>query len=325
MPKKKPKIYTCLQAACESGELGHLRVIAISHQMPDPIADLTSYVIDLDLNAKTPKYEILVNGGKEMFPVYPSWFRCIVSDPADTVFVGEDDGLVCFRNGKTTTLNFGKGVGITNCCYARGSDDVVFGTSNGEVVHVAGYELKLQITQIASPAKIKSDECNVNAIHGIGPNFMVAVGESGLVSRYCNGTWERIKPPSNARLTTVWCRNEKEIYVGGWSGHSWRWDGEDRWQKLKVDFKFEMRDFDFANIAEYQGVVYAACYTNGVYRLDGNTWAPIPKIQDEDVSFLTTTSSGLIGLGALWGDSGSWLTRFDGETWTTQQIHVDPV
>jgi hypothetical protein len=323
MSKKKTKFYTCLQAACDSDVPGHLLVIAISHQMPDPIADLTSYVVDLNLNVIPPKYKIFINGGKELFPVYPSCFSCIGRDSANTVFVGEDDGFIRYWNGQAEVVKHGPKIGITNCCYFRGVDDVVFGTSGGNVVHSKGQQIA--VIAIASEAKQKAKECSVSAIHGIGPNFMVAVGESGLVSRYRNGTWERIKPPSNARLTTVWCRSEKEIYVAGWSGHSWRWDGDDRWQKLKVDFKFEMRDFDFANITEYQSVVYAACYSNGVYRLDGNTWTPIPKTQDEDVSFLTTTSSGLIGLGALWGDSGSWFTRFDGTTWTTQQIHVDPV
>ena len=323
MTKKKTKFHTRLGAACDSGVPGHLLIIAISHQMPDPIADMTSYVINLDVNSNPLTYETLIKGDKEMFPKYYSGFNCMVRDPSQTLFVGEDDGIVRYKHGKTDIIDFGIHAGITNCCYARGVNDVVFGTAKGEIIHFKNYQL--ESTPIASPLKIKSGESNVSAIHGIGPDFMVAVGQSGLVSRYRNGVWERVKPPSNAKLTTVWCRSEKEIYIGGWSGHSWRWDGEDRWQKLKVDFKFEMRDFDFSDIAEYQGILYAACYTNGVYCLDGNTWAPIPKVREEDVSKLAITHAGLIGLGALWGDSGSWLTRFDGETWTTQQIQVDPV
>ena len=130
------------------------------------------------------------------------------------------------------------------------------------------------------------------------------------------------QPPSNALLKAVWCRSETEIYVSGWRGYTWRWDGDSRWQKLKIDFEFELRDFNFSEFAEYQGILYAACSVNGIYRLDGDRWIPIPKTQDEDVCSLTATSSGLIGLGALWGDSGSWLTRFDGKTWTTQQVQI---
>ena len=323
MPKKKPRFYTNLQAACDSEVPGHLLVIAISHQMPDPIADMTSYVIDLELDAKPPKYEIVIKADEQLFPKYHSGFNCMVRDPSGTLFVGEDDGIIRYREGKAALIDFGAHAGITNCCYVRGVDDVVFGTLKGEAVHFT--KQGLRAVPLASPTKIKANECHVNAIHGIGPDFMVAVGESGLVSRYRKSTWERIKPPSNTYMTSIWCRSETEIYIGAKRGLVWCWDGDSRWKKLKVDFEHASLNFTFACITEYQGTMYAACVDHGVYRLVGDTWVAIPKVKDEDVCFLVVTSLGLLGLGALWGDSGSWLTRFDGTTWTTQQIHVDPV
>ena len=323
MPSKKPKFFTNLEAACDDKTPGHLMVIAISHQMPDPIADLKSYVINLDLNTQPAKYEIIVNGGKQMFPVYPSCFSCIGRDSENTIFVGEDDGFIRYKNGIAEIVKHRPKVGITNCCYVRGADDIVFGTSGGNIVYVNSQ--KLEVIKIVSSSKINSSECNVSAIHGIGPNYMVAVGESGLVSCFRNGAWERIKPPSNVYMRSVWCRNETEIYVGSKRGQVWCWDGGSRWRKLKVNAEQANISFTFAYLAEYQDVLYAACVEHGVYRLDGDTWVPIPKVKNEDVCFLKATSSGLIGLGALWGESGSWLTRFDGKTWTAQQIRVDPV
>jgi hypothetical protein len=322
MPKKA-KYYTNLEAAWSGEEQDHIYAIAISHRMPDPIADLNSYVIDLNLGGIQPTYKILINGDKAMFPEYPSCFACMAKTSDSILYIGEDDGFIRYQNGKSEIFNYGKGIGISNCVYLGSDKSVVFGTSRGEVVHVNDREFRIE--EIAAPAKRQSGDANVEAIHGIGSNFMVAVGESGLVSRYRDGAWERIKPPSNAFLESVWCRSETEIYVGAKRGLAWRWDGGSRWKKLKVDFAHGNPVFDFSSITEYQGTIYAACSEHGIYWLNGDTWVAIPEAADKTVCFLRETTSGLIGLGAVWGDSGSWLTRFDGETWTRQQIHVDPV
>lgn len=321
MPKKA-KYYTRLQAACIGDNPGHIYAIAISHQMPDPTADLTSYLIDLNLGTTPPQFKILISGDKAMFPEYSSCFNCITKMPDGALYVGEDDGFIKYLNGKASVFKFESHVGISNCVYYGGGDTIFFGTSRGEVVQVKNSDFKVML--IASAAKQKSKDASVEAIHGIGPNFIVAVGESGLVSRFRKGTWERVKPPSNAHIFSVWCRSETEIYVGALRGASWRWDGESVWKKLKVDFEHADLNFYFSNITEYQGTMYAGCVEHGVYRLDGDTWVAASKILDERVCNLSVTNAGLIGLGALWGDSGSWLTRFDGTTWTTQQIHVDP-
>ena len=239
------------------------------------------------------------------------------------LYIGEDDGFIRYQNGKSEIFNYGSGVGISNCIYIADNNSLVFGTSNGEVVHVNDRDF--HVLEIATSAKRQSGDASVEAIHGIGANFIVAVGESGLVSRYRDGVWERIKPPSNAYMTSVWCRSETEIYVGAKRGLAWRWDGENRWKKLKVDSEHANLNFTFSSITKYQSIIYAACAEHGVYRLNGDTWVAVPDAADKTVCFLRETACGLIGMGALWGDSGSWLSRFDGTTWTTQQIHVDPV
>lgn len=318
---RNKKYFTNLQGACDSGAPNKLFAVAISHRMPDPISDMISHIVEIDLSSYPAKYNILLTANDSMFPKYYSGFNCIARDPSGSLFVGEDDGIIICKDGKAALVNFGVHAGITNCCYVRGIDNVVFGTARGEVVHFDRNQL--QAVRLGSQKNVELDECKVSAIHGVGADFMVAVGENGLISCYRNGVWTSVKPPSNAYMRSVWCRSEAEIYVGAKRGLAWRWDGKDKWEKLKIDSNQSSINFTLASIAEYQGEIYAACVEHGIYCLRNNTWIAIPKVKDEDVRFITASSSGLIGLGALWGDSGSWLTRYDGKSWTAQKIQVN--
>lgn len=68
-------------------------------------------------------------------------------------------------------------------------------------------------------------------VHAVpnGPVFMAGAG--GMILRYQNGAFERMKTPGLGRDTVfgVWAASATEAYaVGGWSGHNgflWRWDG----------------------------------------------------------------------------------------------------
>jgi hypothetical protein len=246
----------------------------------------------------------------------------LVVDPAGTLYVAEADGFIKYKNKKSDHFNLGKIPnlkGNLQCVYARGIDDVIFGSYHGEVIHVQGDNIT---TSKVGKSKFEHITVSLNRIHGIGPDLMVAVGDNGNIGRYQNNTWERIRPPFDCKLTAVWCRNPDEIYVGGWEGQAWRWDGNDTWQKLEVPAAEEGNNFYITDFAEYQGVLYAACCDQGIHRLEGDKWVPVPKVKQEYVGRLAVTNLGLVGLGGVWGDEGSWFTLFDGTSWRSTQIQL---
>jgi hypothetical protein len=319
---KKHKNYSSFQAVFDAGEPGRFLLIGIMHYMPDPIADLSSAVL---LAHRTPGRLdwIPVIQGADLFN-YASCFDCITRDPAGTIFVGQEDGFVRHKKGKANVVEFGKQAkvkGMLKCVYARGVDDIVFGSSKGEIVHVQGEQVTVQKTGVSVFEHITA--C-LNRMHGIGSDFIVVVGDGGNIGRYRDGKWERIRFPSSLPLEGVWCKSETEIYVTGWKAHAWRWDGEDRWEPLEFDYTPDHIDLDVTDVVEYQGQIYAAGGRRGVFRLEGNRFVAIPKVKDEYVGRLAVTNIGLVGTGDVWGDSGSWITLFDGKEWRANQFELKP-
>ena len=320
MAKKKYPDQSSLRAICSSPQTGHAFIVGILHILPDPTEDLSSSVYDITLPNTGWHMDPLVHAADHF--TYPSWFRCLASDPNGTLFIGEDDGFIKHQNGRSSAFDLGKLAGVKGaleCIYVRGVDDVVFGSYHGELVHVQGDNISVHKI---GKSKFEHITASLNQIHGIGADFMVVVGDNGNIGRYQNGAWERIRPPSNIKLEAVWCRSQNEIYVGGWEGNAWRWDGNDKWQKLVVPSPEEGKSFYINDFAEYQGVLYAACCDRGIHRLEGDKLVPVPKVKNEYVGRLATTNLGLVGLGGVWGEEGSWFTLFDGKSWRSTQIQL---
>jgi hypothetical protein len=315
---KKFKDHSSLQAVCDSDTPGKIYVVGILHHMPDPIADLVSDVYETTRTPGRLDMEPVVSGGA-LFD-RPSWFHCITRDSIGTIYTGESDGFVRLQNGKATVVNLLHEIeGSLQCCYARGVDDIVFGSYDGEIVHVQGKQVTVQKIGVS---RFEHVTACLHRMHGIGPDFIVVVGDGGNIGCYRNGKWGRVHPPSNVRLSGVWCKSETEIYVTGWKAHAWRWDGEDRWEPLEFDYTPDHIDLDVTDVVEYQGQIYAAGGRRGVFRLEGNRFVPIPKVKDEYVGRLSVTNIGLVGTGDVWGDSGSWFTLFNGSEWRSTQMKL---
>ena len=315
---------TCLEAACAGGEPGQIYLIGILHILPDPTEDLGSDVYELRLGDGSSRMEPVIQARNHFN--YSSWFTCVVRDPAGTLYVGEDDGYIRHADGKSVAVNLSREAkvkGALRCAYVRGVDDVVFGSYNGEIVHVHNGEVTVQ--QVGTNRFEHITAC-LNRIHGIGHDFMVVVGDGGNMGCYRNGRWKRVRPPANVRLDAVWCRNETEIYVGGWDEKAWRWNGADRWEPLTGEFPRHegptVNSQGFHDFAEFQGKLYAATSSQGIQRLEGDRFVPVPKVKQEYVGRLFATNIGLVGLGGVWGDSGSWLTLYDGERWRATQVKL---
>lgn len=320
---KKYKDQSRLEFVSSGNGDGRAYIIGIRHTLPDPTEDLSSTVFELILSSDGLEWEPLIQGAS--FFDYPSWFTCLAMDPNGTLYVGEGDGFIKYKNNKSEYVSLDKIPdlkGNLQCAYSRGVDDIIFGSYYGEVVHVQGG--RVSVHKIGK-SRFEHVTARFSRIHGIGSEFIVIVGDGGNIGCYRAGSWERIRPPSNAKLEAVWCRSQTEIYVGGWEGHVWRWDGGDKWQKMEAPVPEEGKKLYITDFAEYEGILYAACGDRGIHRLEGDKLVPIPKVKSEHVGRLATTNLGLVGLGGVWGDEGSWFTLFDGTSWRATQIQLKRV
>ncbi len=309
--------YTCLQAACSGGAHGNLFIVGIIHRYPDPTSDPRSVVLDAQITGKGLAWKVLLDGEK-LFTDHYSHFNCMVPDPDGTLYIGEDDGFVRSQRGQVTATKLrGQVKGSLECVYLGAGTQFVFGTADGWVAH-------FDKGTLISKAQVGHENYDYNfitGIHGVGADFMVAVGWKGIVARYSSGQWVKVPAPSNVDLSAVWCSSKTEIYIGGQSGLAWRWDGDGRWQPLAIDTSKDP-SVVFTGFAHFEGTLYAAC-GGDLYRLEGDTFISVPKVfEDQQVGALVVTTSGLIGLGGSWGPRGNWFTRFDGKTWTAEQINI---
>lgn len=320
MKRRKYPDQSSLGGICSSAQSGHALIVGILHFLPDPLENMSSSVCDFTIS----------ESGWHMYPVlhaadhfnYPSWFRCLGVDPNGTVFVGEDDGFIRSKNGQSLAFDLfeiARVKGAPDCLYVRGVDDVVFGSYHGEVIHVQGE--KITVHQIGR-SRFEHVTGSLNRMHGVGSDFIVVVGDGGNIGCYRGGAWGRIRPPSNVKLEAVWCLGENEIYIGGWEGHAWRWYGKNQWHRLTLSTNEEAGEFYISDFAEYEGVLYAACCDKGIYRVEGDALVPVPKVKNEYVGRLSATKIGLVGLGGVWGEQGSWFTLFDGKNWRSTQIQL---
>ena len=324
MARRKYQDHSSLKAACSGDQPGSMFLIGVLHILPDPSEDLASDVLACRLGPNGLTWDPVIPAAD--FFDYPSWFTCVVRDPAGTLYVGEDDGYIRHADGKSVAVNLSREAkvkGSLQCAYVRGVDDVVFGSYSGEVVHVHNGQVTVQ--QVGTSRFEHITAC-LNRIHGVGADFIVVVGDGGNMGCYRNGRWERVRPPSTVRLQAVWCRSETEIYVGGWDEKAWRWDGADRWEPLTGEFPPNdgpgSNSQGFSDFVEFEGQLYAATGRQGIQRLEEDRFIPVPKVKQEYVGRLFATNIGLVGLGGVWGDSGSWLTLYDGERWRATQVKL---
>jgi hypothetical protein len=317
---KKFKFESSFQTVCDAREPGKFFFIGVLHHMPDPISDLGS---DVYLAHRTPgrlDWEPVFSGS-DLFD-YSSWFTCIALDPAGTIYIGQEDGFVRHRDGKSEVIELRKSINLETsleCAYARGIDDIVFGSYAGHIVSVQGKNVTVQKI---GQSRLEHVTACLNRIHGIGPDFMVTVGDGGNIGCYRSGKWEKVRSPSNVRLTGVWCKSVTEIYITGWNAHAWRWDGADRWEPLECDYTPEDVGLYLTDVVEFQGQIYAAGGDYGVFRLQDDRFIQVPKVKDEYVGRLAVTNIGLVGTGDVWGESGSWITLFDGNEWKAVQMKL---
>lgn len=106
MPKSGHKDHSRFQAACSGNMAGQLFLTGLLHILPDPIEDLGSDVYDLRMGEGRLDMDPIVQSGDHFN--CPSWFTCVVRDPAGTLYVGEDEGYIRHADGKSVAFNLSR-------------------------------------------------------------------------------------------------------------------------------------------------------------------------------------------------------------------------
>ena len=303
--------------ACNSHTKGMVYIAAMYHDVIDPFETTRSYLVEFDFKNTNKNCKVIIDGSK-IGEGSKSEFSCLCHDLDGFVYIGGNNGFFKYNG---TSLEFidvifpNKHREIICCARAIGND-IFFGDCGGGVIEY--FEGELDRSQLN---KVDNNPNWIDGVHGWHNSSVIAVGVKGLVAKRTNSKWEVIPSPSNESLKTVWVVDDKDIYIGGRSGFAWRWDGGGRWIRLKVKNNSEY-DITFMDFAWYENFLYAAACTDGLYRLEGDTFVPVTDIGSACVSKLSITDSGLIGLGNVWGEYGNWITHFDGQKWAAHQINV---
>lgn len=301
--------------ACDSHTKGKVYVIAMLHDVVDPYETMTPYMVELDVQNLNEDCNVVIDGSKLVWK-YKTPFQCMCRDESGRVYIGGDDGFIQY-DGKLLDFVDLKAPDrrVSAYCAFSAGNEVFWGDTDGGVFRYSEGKLDRQ--------QLNRSDINPNWIEAIHGNeaWVIAVGVAGLIATWQQSTWQKIQPPVEDWFTAVWAVDDQEIYLGGRSGWAWRWDGGTHWVELKVERKLEWgtRLLDFA---WYENFLYAAAADEGIFRLDGDVFVPVKEVGNAYVSKLSVTKSGLIGLGNVWGECGSWLTHFDGKTWSARQINV---
>ena len=304
--------------ACNSHTKGLVYIAAIYHEVVEPYETLSPYLIELDLKGMDSNCKIMIDGSK-MGDKYKSNYDCLCQDLNGFVYIGTEDGFIKYDGKDLEFVDVifpNKRRGSIRCAHAI-ANDVFFGDSEGGVIcYSEGRLIRSQLN------KVDVNPNWINGVHGVYDCSVIAVGVGGLVAKYINSEWEVIPSPANIWLNAVCVVEDKVIYVAGKLGFAWRWDRGSRWVRLEAE-KNDEYDVRFMDFAWYENVLYAAASRDGVYRLEGDVFVRVEEVGDAYVSKLSITDSGLVGLGNVWGSSGSWITHFDGQKWAAHQININ--
>lgn len=259
-------MHTRLEGVCSGDSPNELYLATINHSMEEPNNSSVSMLVQAELTSNGLRCTPILNA-HTLDIDYTSVFNCIAKDVDGSIYIGEEEGCFVYRNGAVNIFRF-RTNGTTQSAYVRGIGSVAFGLYAESIIHFESGALE----KFNFPTSPSENDC-IQRIHGIGADFMVAVGNDGFVARYSDGKWEKVPSPSNSLLQAVWCKSHKEIYIGGWDGCVWRWE------PLSIDFDGDLNRFRFSDFSEYQGILYSANSKNGIYKLDGNKFISVPKVK----------------------------------------------
>lgn len=154
----------------------------------------------------------------------------------------------------------------------------------------------------------------ISAIHSCHEKHAIAVGANGVVLHFDGNDWHEVDSvPTNERLTGVHCVSEREIYVCGWGGTLYRWDGQTYWEKIEVMHDGMVVDTPIYSPIKYMGNVYLGVGGGGLFKVNG---MKALKIRNEHCTTTAVVNEKLIVTGT------DLLVEFDGSEW--RQVTIIP-
>lgn len=115
----------------------------------------------------------------------------------------------------------------------------------------------------------------VVAMHGIARDFVVAVGEEGLIARWDGTQWSRMPSPTGAVLSAVYCASPDEIFAVG-AGRQMLQGSQSGWAHLLEG------PAPMFGVAKFKGSVWVGASSAGLMKLEGNRLVAVkPNIKAE--------------------------------------------
>ena len=288
--EEAPEMQTDLYCAIEGTQANVSLVLANHYPLPGDAEEIDSCIIEVTSFPDRTEWAPIL-------PI-PLWVQSITRLAAGFL-LSSGDALIRVINDKVEELPPLPGYDVTSI-WERGRNDYWIFHSAG-LVHWDGTRTFSGATELG----------RIVAMHALGPNFAIAVGEAGVVLAFDGKRWNKIDGvPTKKFLNGVLCVAPDEIYISGWQGALYKWDGEAEWQKIKYTGDIAGGEMYGGSLACYRGTVYLCGGTYGLYRIIGKKAEPLETFY---ASRAMVVHDKLIVTGeSMWNE-------FDGNEW----IQVD--
>ena len=189
----------------------------------------------------------------------PLWIQSITRLSSGGFLLSSDDGtLIRVINDAIEEIPLSLPPAVL-AIWERASDDYWIFHSEG-LVHWDG--------RTTLSGAIKTD--GIFNMHALGCDFAIAVGQAGMVLSFDGRRWSEVESvPTNKPLNGVVCVAPNEIYISGWQGVLYRWDGNAQWQKIKYVGDLDSSEIYGGDLSCYRGTVYKCAGGFGLFKIAG--------------------------------------------------------
>lgn len=154
----------------------------------------------------------------------------------------------------------------------------------------------------------------IHQIHGIGSEFAVAVGADGLILVFDGKSWREVdSPPTTRQLIGVFCVSKKQVFISGWNGALYEWDGKNAWKKIKFKGVSSPSEINAGSMTQYMNEIYVCANDAGLFKIAGKNAELVQEIYSSRVAVVNEK---LIVTGE------NLFSEFDGENWFQAEIDL---
>lgn len=302
-----------------SGDEGNIRFTGISSNKANKVfvrAQLDS------LNKKGTDHTVVLmckNGGWGQYMIKaPSTDHCLITHGTERIFVLIPDGRVHVGSAsgfEYEIINESEGgpnsLKALTCLCDLGTE--VWAAGMGRMVYKRETDGKwIPFDNGMQDKNSKDLVAGILAISGLTPSSVYAVGLKGEMWFFDGEKWQWIDSPTNKKLESICCVDEKTVFVGGSSGVLLR-GHEHSWTELD----HQLTNQTIWSLEMYQSQLYFADNT-AIYRMtDLSSDSSFEKVAlpfDKPVTCGYLHSDGK----HLWSVGERDIIRFDGNEWTTE-------